>query len=78
MFAPLIKLLPTGVLVVLTIATVTSLVVALVPAEEPRGIQFWVIVMQQRDSYVEKIAEWNRQHPGLSVRCSLGSCLARR
>jgi len=48
-----------GVLVIFALALITTAVVALIPANEPRGIQFWVVARQQRDSYVDKVAEWN-------------------
>jgi len=51
-----------GALVIFALALVTTVTVALIPANEPSGIQFWVVARQQRDSYVEKIAEWNGSH----------------
>jgi len=51
-----------GALVIFALAVITAVIVALIPAKESRGIQFWVVARQQRDSYVDKVAEWNRAH----------------
>jgi len=52
-----------GILVILAIAGVTSLFVAWLPTDEPRGIQLWVYYAPFRDSYAPKVDEWNRAHP---------------
>jgi len=52
-----------GALVIFALALITTAIVVLIPANEPRGIQFWVVARQQRDSYVEKVAEWNLTRP---------------
>lgn len=52
-----------GVLAILVGALATSLIVALLPADEPQGIQFWTFSLIQRDSYIQKVEEWNRKHP---------------
>jgi len=63
MFNLLGKLISPGLLVVVLAALVTSAIVLVLPNEEPAGVQFWVFSIPQRDSYVEKLAEWNRAHP---------------
>jgi len=52
-----------GIIVILAIAGVSSILVALLPAVESRGIQLWVYYAPFRDSYAPKIDEWNRAHP---------------
>jgi len=52
-----------GFLVIVLAAIVTSIVVVVLPDEESDGVQFWVFSIPQRDSYVEKVAEWNRAQP---------------
>ncbi|KXU35166.1 hypothetical protein AXK11_07435 [Cephaloticoccus primus] len=52
-----------GALVILALALATTVAVALIPVREPKGIQFWCVAFQQRDSYVDKIEAWNREHP---------------
>jgi len=63
MFNLLGKLMSPGFLVIVLAALVTSAIVIVLPNEEREGIQFWVFSIPQRDSYVEKIADWNRAHP---------------
>jgi len=63
MFNFLRKLISPGLLVVVLAALVTSAIVIVLPDEEPKGVQFWVFSIIQRDSYVEKVAEWNHAHP---------------
>jgi len=62
MFASFKNTLSPSVLVVLAVAIVTSLAVAFLPAEEPEGIEFWVITPSHRDAYVERVEQWNRDH----------------
>jgi len=50
-------------LVIALLAVATSVVVIVLPDEEPEGIQFWVFSMIQRDSYLGKVAEWNNTQP---------------
>jgi len=52
-----------GILVILVTAGVTSILIGWLPAVEARGIQFWVYYRPFRDSYVDKVDEWNRAHP---------------
>ncbi|KXU37897.1 hypothetical protein AXK11_01735 [Cephaloticoccus primus] len=57
------KFVSSGMLVIIAVALATSIVVALLPVMEPQGIQFWVIARPQYDSYVERVARWNRERP---------------
>jgi len=70
------RLFSTGALVILAIAVVSSIVVALLPSDEATGIQFWLISKTQRDSYIERIAQWNKQHPEAPFVMSLSSTRA--
>jgi len=52
-----------GALVILSIALITSVIVALIPAKDPEGIPFWVMSTQIHRAYVPVVAEWNHKHP---------------
>jgi len=56
-----------GALVIVSLATLSSLIVALLPVEEPEGIQYWVFSSHHGEARVEDIAEWNRLHPNKPV-----------
>jgi len=69
-----------GILLILAIAGVTSILVALLPTVESRGIQLWVYYAPFRDSYAPKVEEWNRAHPETPFAMTLldNSALERR
>ncbi|KXU37971.1 hypothetical protein AXK12_01030 [Cephaloticoccus capnophilus] len=65
-----------GALVIVSLAALSSLVVTLLPVENPEGIQFWVFYTPHRDARIEDIAEWNRLHPDKPVVMKLMSMAA--
>jgi len=48
---------------ILFLALVSSAFITLLPQKEPEGIIFWVFAPIHRDSYIEPVAQWNREHP---------------
>jgi len=63
MFNSLKNCVSPSALIILLVAIVTSVLVWWLPADEPRGIQFWVFHRAYRDTYMGKIDEWNRTQP---------------
>jgi|UniRef100_UPI0040499B6D arabinosaccharide transport system substrate-binding protein len=57
------RFLSPGALVILTIAVVTSLIVASLPTKEVKGIPFWISAIVHYEAYTPLIKEWNEQHP---------------
>lgn len=57
------RFLSPGALVILTIAIITSIIVASLPTKEVKGIPFWLSATVHYDAYVPLIEEWNREHP---------------
>jgi len=63
MFASLKNALSPSAMAVFAMAIGTGVVVALLPVEKAQGIEFWVISSAHRDSYLEHVAQWGREHP---------------
>ncbi len=57
------RFLSPGALVILTIAIVTSIIVATLPVEKIEGLPFWVSSKPHFNSYALPIKQWNEQRP---------------
>ncbi|KXU34294.1 hypothetical protein AXK12_07380 [Cephaloticoccus capnophilus] len=59
----LARALPSGRILILFIAIVTSVIVALTPSEKREGLPFWTMRIRHYEAYEPKVAEWNARHP---------------
>jgi len=59
----LARALPSGRVIILLIAIVSSIIVALIPGEKHDGLPFWTMRIRHYEAYEPKVAEWNARHP---------------
>ena len=61
------RFLSPGALVILSIAIVTSFIVASLPEKVVDGLPFWLTATAHRAAYVELVAEWNEEKPDKKI-----------
>ncbi len=75
-----LRALSPGVWIILTLALVSSVVVALLPVKRRKGSQLWTFLSPSVKHYQPVFDAWNRQHPDDPVTIKLleSSALQRR
>lgn len=70
----------TGIVVMLTLALLSSILVMLRPGRPPEGLQVWSFARAHTDAYAPLVAEWNARNPDhpVEVRLFSGPALERR
>jgi len=65
-----------GSLVIVSLAILSTLVVILLPVEEPEGIQYWVFATHHGEARLEDVEQWNSDHPDKPIVMKLMHMLA--
>ncbi|KXU35945.1 hypothetical protein AXK11_05335 [Cephaloticoccus primus] len=59
----ILRFFSVGILTILVICLVSTVIVALLPFDERKGIEFWVITSKPLRVYEKLISGWNEEHP---------------